>query len=87
MSAKIFLVNTCLGRVSLRAKWIISLLLHRHASDEGCGLGLILAPLLGVLVLNVVQDVHPLGTITVRPLGKGEDIELVSRVSIAHASG
>ena len=69
--------------VSLRAQWVICLLLPRHVGE---GLGLILAPLLGVLVLNDIQDIHPPCTVTIRPHGKVEDVEIVFRVSIIHAS-
>ena len=57
-------------------------LLTRHAPDIGRRLGGIgLVTLLGVLGLKVVQDVHPLGAVTVQALGKVEDIEVVSKVS------
>ena len=48
-----------------------------HATDVGRRLGLVLVPLLGVLGLEVIQDVHPV-TAT---LGKVEDVEVISEVS------
>ena len=51
--------------------------LTRQASDVGRRLGLVLVPLLGVLGLEVIQDVHPV-TAT---LGKVEDVEVISEVS------
>ena len=69
-------VSTCLGPVSPIAQWIISMVLPRHATDVGWCLGLILSPLLGVLVHNVIQDVHPLGIVTLGPLGNVEDVEI-----------
>ena len=51
--------------------------LTRHATDVGRRLGLVLLPLLGVLGLEVVQDVHPVTT----TLGKVEDVEVISEVS------
>ena len=51
--------------------------LTRHAPDVGRRLGLVLVPLLGVLGLEVIQDVHPVTT----TLGKVEDVEVISEVS------